>query len=169
MQRYFAVAFALALAAQCGGLRAEAGGDPDAHEFPGTGSREKWEQANTFYVQGVDATHNNKVAESIDLYKKAIAIYPEDPDFQINLGVALEDKGNFKEAESVLNHALTIAPQNWTVPYNLGNVFYSEHKYQDAVNAWTKSMALTPPAHFKEKAASNIALVTKQYLNKGHK
>jgi Flp pilus assembly protein TadD len=168
MQRYFAAAFALVLGAQCVCLRAEAG-DPDLHEFPGTGSREKWEQANTFYVQGVTATHANKVPESIELYRKAIAIYPDDPDYQINLGVALEDKGSFKEAETVLNHALTLAPQNWTVPYNLGNVFYSEHKYQDAVNAWTRTMGLNPPAHFKEKAASNIALVTKQYLTKGKK
>jgi tetratricopeptide (TPR) repeat protein len=168
MQRYFALAFTLVLTAQCGGLRAEAA-DAYTHEFPGTGNREAWDQANTYYAQGVTATHNNKVVESIEMYKKAIAIYPEDPDFQINLGVALEDKGSYKEAEAVLNHALTLAPQNWTVPYNLGNVFYSEHKYQDAVNAWTKCMALSPPQHFKEKSASNIAAVTKQYLSKGHK
>jgi tetratricopeptide (TPR) repeat protein len=168
MQKYLALIFTLAVFCLYGVTRAEAT-DPDAHEFPGTGSRAKWEEANNFYVQAVTATHANKVAESIVLYRKAIAIYPDDPDFQINLGVALEDKGDFKEAEAVLNHAMTLAPQNWTVPYNLGNVFYSERKYQDAVNAWTKSLALNPTAHFKEKATSNIALVTKQYLSKGHK
>ncbi|MFX8875770.1 tetratricopeptide repeat protein, partial [Acinetobacter baumannii] len=85
-----------------------------SHEFPGKGSKALWDEANAYYIQGVSATQANKVDQSIAMYKKAISIYADDPDFQINLGVALEDKGSYKEAETVLNHALTLAPQNWT-------------------------------------------------------
>jgi tetratricopeptide (TPR) repeat protein len=140
--------------------------DADSHEFPGKGSRAAWEEANGYYAQGLRMTQTNKVDESIALYKRAIAIYPDDPDFQINLGVALEDKGNYKEAETVLNHALTLAPQNWTVPYNLGNVMYMQKKYQDCVNFWSKALTMNPTAHFKQRMEQNIAQVSKQYLKK---
>ena len=168
MSRKLLVALTVVLSVPCCSPQAQAI-DADSHEFPGKGSKAAWDQANAFYIQGVQATQTNKIDESIALYRKAIAIYADDPDFQINLGVALGDKGNFKEAETTLNHALTLAPQNWTVPYNLGNVLYQEKKYQDAVNAWTRSIAMSPPDHFKKKAESNIAQVTKQYLSKGHK
>ena len=158
----------LLLCLQAGIPKATAG-DADSHEFPGKGNRAAWDEANAYYIQGVQATQSGKVELSVVAYKKAISIYPDDPDFQINLGVALEDKGSFKEAETVLLKALTMVPQNWTVSYNLGNVMYAEHKYQDAVNYWSKAMTLNPPEHFRKKSESNIALVTKQFLSKQHK
>ncbi|HEY9754823.1 MAG TPA: tetratricopeptide repeat protein [Oculatellaceae cyanobacterium] len=164
--RIFSLVAALTIVASAICLPPVQAMDADSHEFPGKGSRAAWEEANGYYIQAVRATQTNKVDESIALYKRAIAIYPDDPDFQINLGVALEDKGNLKEAEAALNHAMTLAPQNWTVPYNLGNVMYLQHKYQDSVNFWSKALTMNPTEHFKQRIQQNITQVTKQYLKK---
>ncbi len=96
-------------------------------------------------------------------YNEAIAKYEEAAkhatDYRIfyQLGVTLKKQREFKKAEDALKKCLE-ANDKFAVGYNgLGGVYFSEGKYQEAVDAFKKFDELTEKNDQKAKAKQSIA------------
>lgn len=52
-----------------------------------------------YYFQGEGHVAGGKVNEAIEAFRKAVALYPDDPDFRESLAAALSAAGNLEEAQ----------------------------------------------------------------------
>ncbi|MCL4847840.1 MAG: tetratricopeptide repeat protein [Acidobacteria bacterium] len=96
--------------------------------------------------------------EAVAMYRRAITL---GPDFWVNyhqFGTYLVTHGQPREAEDAFRSALALVPDNARVWSGLGAAYYYQSKYDDAKNAWQKSLELFPTA----SAASNLG--TRQFL-----
>jgi tetratricopeptide (TPR) repeat protein len=70
---------------------------PALAQFPGKGDASDWSDALPYYNRANHYGDKGRYDEAVEDYKEAIARYPYDPDFYINLGFVyrkLEEYGN---------------------------------------------------------------------------
>jgi tetratricopeptide (TPR) repeat protein len=91
-----------------------------------------------------------------ELYRKALAINPDNAEARAFLGGLLSDQGHFKEAYEHLGRVLELNPEDGVAHYNLGNAFAGERRYDDAMASWQKAIALAPD---NLKAYTNLSAV----------
>lgn len=90
-----------------------------------------------------EAYRNGNYAEAIELYKKAIDTNPENAKLYYNLGNALAKEGNTEEAIRYFEQFKTMTndpEQRAMADYNIGNIHSETKKWDQAVNAYKKSL-----------------------------
>jgi tetratricopeptide (TPR) repeat protein len=86
---------------------------------------------------------------AVAYFQKALTIDPDDSDaknglaFALNkLGISNLNSGSIKDAILTLSEAVELAPDNWELHYNLGNVFLKSDQFQEAKTAFEHSIKL---------------------------
>jgi spermidine synthase len=82
--------------------------------------------------------------ESISQYRKAISYDPSMAEAHINLGNALQIKGNTTEAILHLRTAIKISSKNMYAYFNLGNALMREKKFEEAISNYRMAIKLEP-------------------------
>ncbi len=108
------------------------GGLPPAH------------QAVLLLRQGLDLHRGGRLAEAVDLYRRAIALDPRNPDGPTLLGSALAGLGRNDEAVDCLLKALAIDPANARAHNNLGIVYRGKGMGLKATDSFRQALALDP-------------------------
>src|SRR5687768_293587 len=101
MRRYLKLLYplcALLICQSCGGQESSTNAPPyyevrlksyQAGDFPGVGSKSKWDQANVLYKESISLYESGKTWPSIEKCDEATKIYPYDPRYYVSLGIAL--------------------------------------------------------------------------------
>lgn len=123
--------------------------------FPGRGDYQSWKTANVSYDLATRQLESLKFDKAIDLYKKAISIYPYDPDYYTNLGLTYKRKGDFPLAEQTYKRAISVK-ETWDAWANLANVLKKQEKFVEARSAYLSSMRLNPPEEVRVKLERDL-------------
>ncbi len=73
-----------------------------------------------------------KIQESIEIYKKLHQTYPENPDYLYNLGRLYYRLNNYQEAEKYLLKCIEIDPEQYDARLYLAYVYFNQKKYDKA-------------------------------------
>ena len=114
-------------------------------QFPGTGSRADWLKANGFFAEGNHLLQAKKYASAIEKYKEAIAIYPADHHYFLNLGLAQKKQGDLAAAEDSLRRGTQVNSSDWRLWQALGNCLYQTGQYKEALDALQHSLRAGAP------------------------
>ena len=90
------------------------------------------------------------------LYRKALAINPDNAEAHAFLGGILTDRGELQTAHEHLGRALELDGKNAIAHYNLGNALAKEKRYEEALRSWKKAIEFDPK---NAKARNNIGAV----------
>ena len=83
-------------------------------------------------------------------------IFPQSTRSLVNDGVELYHKGKINDAEVNFKKGLTNSPKNLEANFNLGDAFYKNQRYDEAIDAFQKSLMLSNDKKFKSKIYHNI-------------
>ncbi len=85
--------------------------------------------------------------ESVDAYKRALAIHPDNPDYSADYAEALifANNGNVSEAASkILHKVFNFAPANPKIRYYIGLSKAQNEDFREALQDWTDIVAISP-------------------------
>ena len=82
--------------------------------------------------------------ESLPALQKAAEFLPDDAEAQINLGAALQDRGQFDQAVARYRRALEIKPDYAEAHTNLGNALQDLGHPESAVASYRRALAIKP-------------------------
>lgn len=85
-----------------------------------------------YYLTGLAQTDSKKYPAAIENFRRALALNPDNPDYSLNLGLALIFGGRTAEAELVLGGRLKKGFSE-LIAYNLGGLYLNEKRYADAL------------------------------------
>lgn len=89
-------------------------------------------EARSEFDKGETALEKNKLTEGILHLEKAIAIYSNFPEAQIELGTAYMDAKEWNKAELALKQAMELAPNASNAFFALGELYLQQKKYSEA-------------------------------------
>jgi Flp pilus assembly protein TadD len=89
-------------------------------------------EARSEFEKGETALEKNKLTEGILHLEKAIAIYSNFPEAQIELGTAYMDAKEWNKAELALKQAIELAPNASNAFFALGELYLQQKKYSEA-------------------------------------
>ena len=98
-------------------------------------------------------------AGAAELYRKALAVNPNNADAHVLLGGLLTDSGELQQAHQHLAEALRLNPKSSDALYNLGNALAKERRFAEAMQNWHKAIELEPK---HAKAYTNLGSVLLQ-------
>jgi tetratricopeptide (TPR) repeat protein len=113
-------------------------------------------EAARLYNLGVENRRAGKLVASIEAYRRAQRLTPEDPDLLNNLAVVLHQDGRPMEALPLLQFAVKLEPTLVAAHINLGNAMRSVGKRAGAVRAYRCAIdldAAAAAAHYNLFAA----------------
>jgi predicted TPR repeat methyltransferase len=79
-----------------------------------------------------------------ECFRRVLAVWPEDSDLRICLGIALYEQGQVDEAVKHLRHACELSPASASAWFNLGEALAREAHSHDAVAALQRAIQLDP-------------------------
>jgi tetratricopeptide (TPR) repeat protein len=85
-----------------------------------------------------------KFEEAIVCIDAAIELAPEEPGTHYTKGNILRDSGSFGAAKKCFLKTIEIDPKNRAALINLGNLFFYEQKYEDAISYYDQALAISP-------------------------
>ena len=85
-----------------------------------------------------------RASESSWTYERLVAEHPDDFEAWNNLGNARHEMGDLERALEAFQHARQISPQSGLVHINMGRVFISMDRYEDACLILEKAALLSP-------------------------
>ena len=108
------------------------------------------------YNYALDLHKQNKLSDSITLYKEVITLSPTNPEVYVNLAIAQGEEKNYDEALATLNIASSKFPNNSQVTDTIKSInaqstdeklsvaanYFNNKDYQNAINEYLK---VTPP------------------------
>jgi predicted O-linked N-acetylglucosamine transferase (SPINDLY family) len=100
----------------------------------------------------------NRLAEAVAELQQAVALAPDDPDVQGELGLTLALAGRFREAEAPLRRAHALAPQDPFVLSNLASVLKQLNQATQAEGLFRQLLAIEPD---HVPALRNLAVLLK--------
>jgi protein O-mannosyl-transferase len=117
-----------------------------------------WKNGVTLFEHAIKVTENNYKAHNnlasalhpTDLdraifhYKEALRIHPKYVTALCNLGLALNKKGNYKEAALYFTKALNIDPQKTDTRMDLANIFFLQAKHEKAISEYREILKIDP-------------------------
>ncbi len=98
----------------------------------------------SLHLSGIIASQTNNHLKAVELFGKSIAIYPHNPAFHINLGLALHELKRFAEAVSSYDRAIALKPDNCESYFYRGNAFQKLKQCETAVLSYEEAIALKP-------------------------
>ncbi len=128
-----------------------------ADGFPGRGNQHDWSAALPYYNLGNKYMQSERYEDAIQKYHEAIGKYEYDPDFYINLGVALRRVENLQAAEDAFKHAAALNAKDWMSWSNLANSYLKQDRLEDTIKAFETALTCNPPAAEKEAILMDIA------------
>jgi tetratricopeptide (TPR) repeat protein len=87
---------------------------------------------------------NQQYAEAMSYYRKAMALLPYSVEAKLGYTYPLAAAGNWNEVEKTYQQILDIDPQNATVLYKLGYIYYNRKNYTNAIKYFEKLYNLYP-------------------------
>lgn len=124
--------------------------------FPGRGDYQSWKIANVSYDLATRQLESLKFDKAIDLYKKAISIYPYDPDYYTNLGLTYKKKGDLLAAERSYRDSISVK-ETWNAWANLASVLKKERKFSEARSAYSKALKFNLPPSAKQVIEKSLS------------
>ena len=96
--------------------------------------------------QGNRLFHEGKFDDALEYYRKAQVERPDAPELRFNAGDAYFKKNAFKDALQEFGHALKSRDPSLLARayYNMGNVHVRQQNLQQAVEAYKRSLSITP-------------------------
>jgi len=82
--------------------------------------------------------------DALTSMNKALELLPEDCEVHNNLGVVLNDLGQFDEAENRYRRSLEIKPDFAEAHYNLGILFRERGRFDDAIASYRQALKCNP-------------------------
>jgi tetratricopeptide (TPR) repeat protein len=84
------------------------------------------------FEQAVDAFGDEKLEDSIDLYRKALEIDPSYTDALHGLGMSLFRLGRYEEAIEAANRLIAIDSEDILAHTSLSNIYHAQGRIEDA-------------------------------------
>ena len=91
---------------------------------------------------------NKQYNESENYYTKAIALMPYSIEAKLGLVLPLTQLGNWTAIKTQYLEILKIDPQNTTVNYDLGYIYYNAKDYASALSYFEKAVNLYPFSYY---------------------
>ncbi len=135
---------------------AEAETETEAIEHPAA-----WSDAIPYYNLANKYLEKERYEDAVDNYHEAIARFPNDPDFYINLGYCYRKLEDFESAEQAFRKALTLNNKDWVTWSNLANALLKQNKLPETVSTFEKCLKLTMPARERALINRDIADIKK--------
>tara|TARA_A100000164_G_C21938349_1_gene789268 strand:+ start:1764 stop:3782 length:2019 start_codon:yes stop_codon:yes gene_type:complete len=85
--------------------------------------------------------------EAVDLMKRSIKILPDYAPYQINLGVLLQDLGEFERAKYQYELAILLDKKNSNSYYNYGKLFKQLGLIEEALSMYKQTLLIDPNRH----------------------
>jgi Flp pilus assembly protein TadD len=107
---------------------------------------------NALNAMGRVLVSQNRLADAVVHYEKAIQLKPNSPDAHSNLGAALERLGRKDEARQHFEQALRLAPANTQAAAHMGELFDEHGEVSAAITRYTEMLRTDPNnavTHFK--------------------
>lgn len=104
----------------------------------------KHERASVYNRIGRLYQSENKVAESIGYFEKAVYFDPHNPVYLSNTGLAYSSLEKWPEAEEAIKKAIQSDPENALYLNDLGNIYYRDNRFAEAADCYKKVIALKP-------------------------
>lgn len=98
----------------------------------------------TLLAQAVARHQAGDTAAAAALYRTVLSIFPEHPDGLHLLGVAMGGAGDLGGAARLIGRAVAVAPGMVNAHFNLGNQLSRAGRYEEAVAAYRRLLALEP-------------------------
>ena len=97
-----------------------------------------------FNIQGASNAALQRYDAAIDSYKKAIKIKPDHADAYLNIGVALQDKGDLDAAIDSYKKTLKIKPDCADAYLNIGAALKDKGDLDAAIDSYKKAIKIKP-------------------------
>jgi tetratricopeptide (TPR) repeat protein len=120
-----------------------------------------WSDAIPYYNLANKYLEKERYEDAVDNYHEAIARFPDDPDFYINLGYCYRKLEDFESAEQAFRKALTLNNKDWVTWSNLANALLKQNKLPETVSTFEKCLKLTMPASERALINRDIADIKK--------
>lgn len=118
----------------------------------------------SFYQnKGVTFTRQDKFDKAIKTYDEGLAIFPANYILLFNKVIALQGKGQLKEAVKVLEQVITLNPLYAKAYIQLGSIYYAQERPAQALMAFNLGLMLEPDneSSFARLKAINTMFSTK--------
>lgn len=93
------------------------------------------------YIKVADSYFNmGKYQESLDTYKKALELNPNNPRVYYNLGYSYHKMGKNNEAINTFKKAIDLGVTNEHIYNALGNCYYELNQYDEALNSYKQTL-----------------------------
>lgn len=132
-----------------------------ADGFPGKGSESAWSDALPHYNLANKYLNTERYEQAIEQYTAAIQLYPFDPDFYTNLGVAYRKIDDLRDAEQVYKKATELSPDDWMPWSDLANVYLKQNKFKETIATFERTLKCKPPADERTAIEHDIADIRK--------
>jgi tetratricopeptide (TPR) repeat protein len=113
---------------------------------------DSWQKAETYHQKGVILAGQNRWAEAIPEYQRALASNPRRYGTHLVLAQALWQVGQRAEAIAHARQALEIDPNRKNAYHVLGNFYTAEQKVKEASAMYTRILELDPQDQRARKA-----------------
>jgi len=106
--------------------------------------KESPDDLEALHIAGVAATRLGRLADAIDLLKRAHQVKPADTAVLVNLGRAQSQAGDLLGARESYRAATQLDPNDANAFFNLGNIFSRQEAFYAALEAYQTAIRLSP-------------------------
>jgi tetratricopeptide (TPR) repeat protein len=103
-------------------------------------AREPEHAAALNYLGYMLAERGERLGESVELIKRALAVEPNNGSYLDSLGWAYFKDGKFEQAEEPLRRAAEQLPANSVVQDHYGDLLFRLGRFQEAIDAWNQAL-----------------------------
>jgi tetratricopeptide (TPR) repeat protein len=102
----------------------------------------------------INLKKQGKLNESLDSYKKALELDPDNSNFLYNTGLLFAKRSEYKDAQNCLQKALELNPQNPYIYLGLADAHEKQDQPEEALDVYKSLQKLDNSIHgLKEKIA----------------
>jgi Flp pilus assembly protein TadD len=113
-------------------------------------------EAEALNQRGIEAYERERFDEAIDMFRRALALDPQNPAFHCNLAVACGENGLDDEAFTEYQRTLSLDPGNVTALVNLGYLYSERERYEEARDCWERAIRDAPDSPEAAEARANL-------------